>query len=90
MSDLSVQQKYSPKSICFGCGPANEKGLRINSFPEGDELVMEFHAKPEHQAFPGMLNGGIIGATSLTGWQRRQARHERSAVACPPLLSART
>ncbi len=61
MSDLSVQQKYSPKSICFGCGPANEKGLRINSFPEGDELVMEFHAKPEHQAFPGMLNGGIIG-----------------------------
>ena len=22
---------------------------------------MEFHAKPEHQAFPGMLNGGIIG-----------------------------
>ncbi len=62
MSDLSVQQEYSPKSICFGCGPANEKGLRINSFPEGDELVCEFHARPEHQAFPGMLNGGIIGA----------------------------
>ncbi|HMM79536.1 MAG TPA: PaaI family thioesterase [Pyrinomonadaceae bacterium] len=61
MSDLSVQQEYSPNSICFGCGPANEKGLRINSFPEGDELVMEFHAKAEHQAFPGMLNGGIIG-----------------------------
>lgn len=62
MSDLSVQQEYSPNSICFGCGPANEKGLRINSFPEGDELVCEFHARPEHQAFPGMLNGGIIGA----------------------------
>jgi len=61
MSDLSVQQEYSPNSICFGCGPANEKGLRINSFPEGDELVCEFHARPEHQAFPGMLNGGIIG-----------------------------
>ncbi|KXJ98640.1 MAG: phenylacetic acid degradation-related protein [Acidobacteria bacterium OLB17] len=61
MSDLSVQQEYSPKSICFGCGPANDKGLRINSFPDGDELVAEFHAKPEHQAFPGMLNGGIIG-----------------------------
>lgn len=62
MPDLSVQQEYSPNSICFGCGPANEKGLRINSFPEGDELVAEFHARPEHQAFPGMLNGGIIGA----------------------------
>lgn len=62
MPDLSVQQEFSPNSICFGCGPANEKGLRINSFPEGDELVAEFHARPEHQAFPGMLNGGIIGA----------------------------
>lgn len=58
----SVQEKYSPKSICFGCGPANEKGLHINSFPVGDELVAEFHPETHHQAFPGMLNGGIIGA----------------------------
>ena len=48
-------------SICFGCGPANEKGLHINSFPESDEVVAEWHAEPHHQAFPGMLNGGIIG-----------------------------
>ena len=59
---LSLQQTYSPNSICFGCGPANEKGLHINSFPDGDEVVAEWHAEPYHQAFPGMLNGGIIGA----------------------------
>ncbi len=53
---------YSPASICFGCGPANEKGLRINSFPDGDEVIAEWRAEPHHQAFPGMLNGGIIGA----------------------------
>ena len=58
----SLQQKYSPESICFGCGPANEKGLHINSFAEGDEVVAVWHAEPHHQAFPGMLNGGIIGA----------------------------
>lgn len=58
----SLQQEYSPNSICFGCGPANEKGLHINSFPEGDEVVAEWRAEPHHQAFPGMLNGGIIGA----------------------------
>lgn len=58
----SLQQEYSPESICFGCGPANEKGLHVNSFPEGDEVVAVWHASPEHQAFPGMLNGGIIGA----------------------------
>ena len=62
MSEPSLQQQYSPNSICFGCGPANEKGLRINSHPEGNEVVAEWHAEPHHQAFPGMLNGGIIGA----------------------------
>ncbi len=58
----SVQEIYSPNGICFGCGPANEKGLHIRSFPEGDELVAEWRAESHHQAFPGVLNGGIIGA----------------------------
>lgn len=61
-TELSLQQRYSPASICFGCGPANEKGLHINSFPDGDEVVAEWQAEKHHQAFPGMLNGGIIGA----------------------------
>jgi uncharacterized protein (TIGR00369 family) len=60
--EKSLQQEYSPNSICFGCGPANEKGLHINSFPDGNEVVAEWRAEPHHQAFPGMLNGGIIGA----------------------------
>ncbi len=60
--EKSLQELYSPESICFGCGPANEKGLHIRSFAEGGEYVAEFHAEPHHQAFPGILNGGIIGA----------------------------
>jgi len=60
--ELSLQEKYSPKGICFGCGPANEKGLHIRSFPEAEEVVATWHAEPHHQAFPGVLNGGIIGA----------------------------
>ena len=58
----SLQELYSPEGICFGCGPANDKGLQIRSFPNEDEVVAEWHAEPHHQAFPGMLNGGIIGA----------------------------
>jgi acyl-coenzyme A thioesterase PaaI-like protein len=61
----SVQERFSPSSICFGCGPANDKGLHIRSFESsgpGDELVAEWRAEPHHQAFPGMLNGGIAGA----------------------------
>ncbi len=61
-NELSLQETYSPKSICFGCGPANDKGLHIYSFPDGDKVVAEWRAEPHHQAFPGMLNGGIIGA----------------------------
>ena len=60
--ELSLQEKYAPESICFGCGPANEKGLHIRSFPKNGEVVGEWHAEPYHEAFPGMLNGGIIGA----------------------------
>lgn len=58
----SLQEEYAPESICFGCGPANEKGLHIRSFAEGDKIVAEWSAEPHHQAFPGVLNGGIIGS----------------------------
>lgn len=58
----SIQEIYSPEGICFGCGPANEKGLKIRSFEENGEFVAEWHAEPHHRAFPGVLNGGIIGA----------------------------
>jgi acyl-coenzyme A thioesterase PaaI-like protein len=58
----SLQERYAPASICFGCGPANAKGLRIRSMPEGEEVVAEWTPEPHHEAFPGMLNGGIIGA----------------------------
>jgi acyl-coenzyme A thioesterase PaaI-like protein len=62
MNSSSLQETFSPRGICFGCGPANEKGLRIRSFVRGDEVVATWRAEPHHQAFPGMLNGGIIGS----------------------------
>jgi acyl-coenzyme A thioesterase PaaI-like protein len=57
----SLQHRYAPNLICFGCGPANEKGLRVESFPEGDALVARWRASSHHEAFPGMLAGGIAG-----------------------------
>ncbi len=62
MNDLSLQEKYAPHNACFGCGPANEKGLRIRSLVDGEQVVATWHAQPHHEAFPGMLNGGIIGS----------------------------
>lgn len=69
-SALADQDRYAPKSICFGCGPANPKGLHIKSRWEGDPVkvgegagrfVMEFTPQEHHQAFPGVINGGILG-----------------------------
>tara|TARA_B100001094_G_C18020567_1_gene714881 strand:- start:160 stop:612 length:453 start_codon:yes stop_codon:yes gene_type:complete len=56
-----MQEKYAANSICFGCGPANKKGLKIKSYRIDEGLEMEFETSEEHQAFPGIINGGIIG-----------------------------
>lgn len=61
-TERSIQEIHSPGGICFGCGPANENGLRIRSFEQNGEFVAEWRAAEHHQAFPGVLNGGIIGA----------------------------
>ncbi|HWH24733.1 MAG TPA: PaaI family thioesterase [Candidatus Limnocylindria bacterium] len=59
---LSLQQRYGPATICFGCGPANRAGLQIASFPgEADEVVADWTPADHQQAFEGVLNGGIIG-----------------------------
>ncbi len=61
MDEKSVQETHAPNSICFGCGPANPDGLRIRSFRTDDGLSMVFETEDSHQAFPGMICGGIIG-----------------------------
>ena len=61
IGEVSMQEKFAPNSICFGCGPANEKGLKIKSYRNNEGLEMEFETSEEHQAFPGIINGGIIG-----------------------------
>ena len=58
----SLQDRYAPGNICFGCGPANDKGLRIKSRAEGDEVVADWTPESHHQAFTGMLNGGIVAS----------------------------
>jgi len=60
--DTSLQEKFAPNNACFGCGPANLEGLRLRSFEKGDGLFAEWQPKKLHEAFPGVLNGGIIGA----------------------------
>ena len=61
----SLQERFAPNNRCFGCGPANEKGLRIRSFAldaETDsEVVAQWTPAAQYEAFENILNGGIIG-----------------------------
>jgi acyl-coenzyme A thioesterase PaaI-like protein len=60
----SLQERYAPLGRCFGCGPANPIGLRIGSRPSPDDpsiLVATWTPTPNHEAFAGVVNGGILG-----------------------------
>ncbi len=63
-TELSLQERYGAHTICFGCGPSNPDGLHIRSFPDpsaGNDVIAEWTPDTRHEAFPGVLNGGIIG-----------------------------
>jgi len=62
MNEKSLQETFAPKGICFGCGCLNDKGLKIKSFINKNEIVCDWKASKYHEAFPGVLNGGIIGS----------------------------
>ncbi len=82
----SLQDRYAPHNTCLGCGPANQKGLRIKSFVQRDQLVAEWRPEDHHEAFPGMLNGGIIGALldCHSNWMAAWHLMQKSGADKPP------
>ena len=82
----SLQTRYAPQGRCFGCGPANAKGLRLESRPDGDALVAEFTPAPHHEAFAGCVNGGIIGTLldCHSNWTAAWALMRAAGAAAPP------
>jgi len=57
---LSLQDQYAPNSRCFGCGPKNDVGLRIKSFPEERDVVATFVAERYQASFGSFVSGGIL------------------------------
>jgi len=56
----SLQDRYAPNGVCFGCGPKNASGLHLKSFPLGGSVVSDWTPGPEHVAFGNFGSGGII------------------------------
>ncbi|HYI11472.1 MAG TPA: PaaI family thioesterase [Thermoanaerobaculia bacterium] len=87
----SLQETYAPTNRCFGCGPANEKGLQIRSFEEGDTLVCDWTPEPHHLAFGNIVNGGILGSLLDCHSNWTAAHHlmkKRGAAELPPTVTA--
>ena len=83
---LSLQRRYAPDNACFGCGQKNDKGLRLESFTSQDGVIASFRPEPHHEAFPGVLNGGIIGALldCHSNWTAAHALMQANGAATPP------
>ena len=85
-NELCLQEKYAPHNTCFGCGPSNSKGLKVRSFALNHEVVAEWTPEAHHEAFPGVLNGGIIGALldCHSNWTAAWALMEKNHETSPP------
>ena len=89
MPPESLQERYAPRSRCFGCGPANARGLRIRSFPSSEEpgvLTASWRPGEHHEAFEGTLNGGVLGTLldCHSNWTASWHLKERDGLDRPP------
>lgn len=86
----ALQDRYAPHNACFGCGPANPEGLRIKSRPLAEdkdaEVVADWSGRKHHEAFEGILSGGIIGTLLDCHSNWTAARHlmKRDGLDAPP------
>ena len=85
-----LQRRYAPRSHCFGCGPANEHGLHLESRPSDasdDVVVADWSPAAHHEAFDGVLSGGIVGALldCHSNWTSAWHFMRRRGAAAPPV-----
>ena len=60
--------------------------MRIKSFVDEDKIICRWTAKNHHQAFPGILNGGIIGSVldCHCNWSAAYALMKNQELDVPP------
>jgi len=44
---------------CFGCSPANEAGLHLEFWEDGDEIISRWNPDKKYEGWTGVLHGGI-------------------------------
>ncbi len=59
MTKLKNPYAGLPGYNCFGCGPANHSGLRMEFHEEGEEILSTWSPDQHFQGFHDILHGGI-------------------------------
>jgi acyl-coenzyme A thioesterase PaaI-like protein len=88
MDEIPLQDRFGADDICFGCGPTNPRGLRVKSRVHGNEVVADWTPGPDLEAFPGMLNGGIVAALldCHSAWTAAHELMVAGALPEPPVV----
>ncbi len=61
MSDDLIRLNADETPHCFGCGPANPRGLRLEIYQDGTDAVATFTPTADLGGWPERLHGGVIG-----------------------------
>jgi acyl-coenzyme A thioesterase PaaI-like protein len=63
-TDVAPVQTSWPELPCFGCGPANEEGLQLESYTVPDERALEATIQPAERfrVTPGVVYGGYLAS----------------------------
>eukprot|EP00775_Hariotina_reticulata_P002564 gene2564-2866_t len=62
--EIAVQVAYTPKSQCFGCGPAHPDGLHLLSKRIENGLEARISVPARYCAFPGLLLLSVPGSNA--------------------------
>lgn len=55
---------------CFACSPWNPRGLKMEFWEDGDDIVSLWHPSPDYQGWSNTLHGGIQATLldEVAGW----------------------
>lgn len=59
-----------PGYCCPGCSPTNEKGVKLDFWEDGEDIVSTWHPDPAYQSWKNTLHGGIqcLLLDEIAGW----------------------
>ena len=61
---------FGPEQQCFGCGPNNDRGMKLRFAREGDAVVTTFTPTTGLDGPPGIFHGGLQATLcdEVAGW----------------------